>query len=60
MFDTQMAEKRRIEEGAQALQRKMIMASQLIGGLAGERVRWTDDSNNFRYVIIHKLFFFCF
>ncbi len=55
-----MAEKRRIEEGAQALQRKMIMASQLIGGLAGERVRWTDDSNNFRYVIIHKLFFFCF
>src|SRR5690348_865063 len=47
MFDTQMAEKRRIEDGALALQRKMVMASQLIGGLAGERVRWTDDSNNF-------------
>jgi dynein heavy chain len=30
-----------------ALQRKMVMASQLIGGLAGERVRWTEDSNNF-------------
>ena len=48
MFDTQMAEKRRIEDGALALQRKMVMASQLIGGLAGERVRWTEDSNNFR------------
>lgn len=47
MFDTQMAEKRRIEDGASALQRKMQMASQLIGGLAGERVRWTEDSNNF-------------
>ena len=47
MFDAQMSEKRRIEEGASALQRKMVMASQLIGGLAGERVRWTEDSNNF-------------
>mmetsp|Transcript_17913 Transcript_17913/g.16185 ORF Transcript_17913/g.16185 Transcript_17913/m.16185 type:complete len:3436 (+) Transcript_17913:1-10308(+) len=47
MFDTQMSEKRRIEDGASALQRKMVMASQLIGGLAGERVRWTEDSNNF-------------
>eukprot|EP01031_Cornospumella_fuschlensis_P002643 gene2643-3303_t len=43
MFDTQMAEKRRIEDGAMALQRKMVMASQLIGGLAGERIRWTED-----------------
>ena len=47
MFDAQMGEKRRIEDGAAALQRKMIMASQLINGLAGERVRWTEDSNNF-------------
>lgn len=47
MFDAQMGEKRRIEDGALALQRKMTMASQLIGGLAGERVRWTEDSNNF-------------
>lgn len=47
MFDAQMGEKRRIEDGATALQRKMIMASQLINGLAGERVRWTEDSNNF-------------
>lgn len=47
MFDTQMAEKKRIEDGALALQRKMVMASQLINGLAGERIRWTEDSNNF-------------
>ena len=47
MFDAQMAEKRRIEDGAMALQRKMTMASQLINGLSGERVRWTEDSNNF-------------
>ena len=32
MFDAQMAEKRRIEDGAMALQRKSQMASQLIGG----------------------------
>jgi len=47
MFDAQMAEKRRIEDGALALQRKMVAAGQLIGGLSGERIRWTDDSNNF-------------
>ena len=47
MFDAQMGEKKRIEDGAMALQRKMTMASQLIGGLAGERVRWTADSNDF-------------
>lgn len=46
-FDNQMAEKRKIEDGAMALQRKMTMASQLIGGLAGERIRWTEDANNF-------------
>jgi len=47
MFDNQMAEKKRIEDGAMALQRKMNQASELIGGLAGERQRWTEDANNF-------------
>merc|ERR1719473_2136298 len=47
MFEAQMAEKKRIEGGANALARKMQQASDLIGGLAGERVRWTEDSNNF-------------
>lgn len=40
-------EKKRIEDGANALARKMQQASNLINGLAGERVRWTEDSNNF-------------
>lgn len=47
MFESQMAKKKRIEDGANALARKMQQASDLINGLAGERVRWTDDSNNF-------------
>jgi dynein heavy chain len=47
MFEAQMAEKKRIEDGAKALANKMNQASDLIGGLAGERVRWTEDSNNF-------------
>ncbi len=46
-FDTQMAEKTRIEDGAKALERKMDMASQLINGLSGERVRWAEDSKLF-------------
>ena len=47
MFEAQMAEKRRIEDGAQMLQSKMHQASQLINGLAGERARWTEDADNF-------------
>ena len=47
MFDTQIGEKKRIEDGANALAKKMQQASNLINGLAGERVRWTEDSNNF-------------
>jgi len=47
MFEAQMAEKRRIEDGANALARKMNQASELINGLDGERIRWTEDSNNF-------------
>jgi len=47
MFDEQMGKKRRIEEGAMALQKKMNQASALINGLAGERTRWTEDAANF-------------
>lgn len=42
-----MAEKTRVEEGARSLERRMDMASQLIEGLAGERVRWNEDSKTF-------------
>merc|ERR1719230_597198 len=47
MFDNQMAEKKRIEDGAMALAKKMQQASDLINGLAGERERWTNDANEF-------------
>merc|ERR1711968_99062 len=50
VFEAQMAEKRRIEEGAQALARKMNQAAELIGGLSGEQKRWTEDSNNFSHL----------
>ena len=46
-FETQMAAKTKIEDGARALEQKMQQASDLINGLAGERVRWTEDANNF-------------
>ncbi|KAF4132123.1 Dynein heavy chain C-terminal domain [Phytophthora infestans] len=46
-FQTQMAEKARVEAFAQATKRKMDQATALIGGLGGEKVRWTEDSNRF-------------
>ncbi|KAG1713125.1 hypothetical protein DVH05_028501 [Phytophthora capsici] len=46
-FQTQMAEKARVEAFAQATKRKMDQATALIGGLGGEKLRWTEDSNRF-------------
>ena len=46
-FDAGMAEKTKLEDGAAALQRKLDQASALINGLAGERIRWTEDSKMF-------------
>jgi dynein heavy chain len=46
-FERQMSEKKRIEDGAAALARKMNQAEELIGGLAGEQERWTEDARNF-------------
>jgi dynein heavy chain len=46
-FETQMGEKTRLENNAAAMQRKLDQASALIGGLAGERVRWGEDSKMF-------------
>merc|ERR1719183_480299 len=53
LFQNQMAEKKKIEDGAAALQKKMTQASQLIGGLANERTRWTEDAKNFADVKQH-------
>ena len=46
-FENQVAEKQRIENNARGLEKKMGQASALINGLAGERIRWTEESNNF-------------
>jgi dynein heavy chain, axonemal len=46
-FEKQMRAKQEIEEGAMKLKRKMNAASALIGGLAGEQIRWTEDQAEF-------------
>ena len=46
-FDAAMAEKKRLEDDAAATQRKMDSATALISALAGEEVRWTEQSKQF-------------
>ena len=46
-FDAAMAEKQRLEDDAAATQRKMDSATTLISALAGEEVRWTEQSKQF-------------
>ncbi|KAH8068253.1 dynein light chain binding protein [Aureococcus anophagefferens] len=46
-FEAQMAKKEQIEAGALATRKKMEQATALIGGLGGERARWTEDSHKF-------------
>ena len=46
-FDKAMANKQALEEDAQACQRKMDSANALINALAGEEVRWTQQSKEF-------------
>ena len=54
MFEAQMAEKKKIEDGANALARKAQQASDLINGLAGEQKRWGEDAENL-VIQKHKL-----
>ena len=42
-----MAAKQRIQQDAEATQRRMDAANRLIGGLAGEKKRWTAQSEAF-------------
>ena len=46
-FDKAMADKARIQAEADGTQRKMDAANRLIGGLAGEQKRWTEQSEAF-------------
>ncbi|KAG9402276.1 hypothetical protein AC1031_006904 [Aphanomyces cochlioides] len=46
-FEAQMSEKARVEENAAVTRKKMEQATALIQGLAGEKKRWTEESNRF-------------
>ncbi|EEH55878.1 flagellar outer dynein arm heavy chain gamma [Micromonas pusilla CCMP1545] len=46
-FDAAMAQKQALEDDAAACQRKMEAATTLISALAGEEVRWTEQSKQF-------------
>uniref|UniRef100_A0A8D0CSV5 Dynein, axonemal, heavy chain 5 n=1 Tax=Sander lucioperca TaxID=283035 RepID=A0A8D0CSV5_SANLU len=53
LYDAAMKEKQDLEDDAQACRRKMSNATALIGGLGGEKVRWTDSSAGFQTQIKH-------
>uniref|UniRef100_A0A803VLU3 Dynein axonemal heavy chain 8 n=1 Tax=Ficedula albicollis TaxID=59894 RepID=A0A803VLU3_FICAL len=47
-FDAAMKEKMDLENDAETCKRKMQAASELIDGLSGEKVRWTQQSKEFK------------
>ncbi|XP_032540330.1 dynein heavy chain 8, axonemal isoform X1 [Chiroxiphia lanceolata] len=47
-FDSAMKEKMDLENDAETCKRKMQAASALIDGLSGEKVRWTQQSKEFK------------
>jgi dynein heavy chain len=47
LFDATMTKKKELQDDADTCNRKMSMASALIGGLGGEKVRWTAQSKLF-------------
>ncbi|OWF42162.1 dynein heavy chain 8, axonemal-like [Mizuhopecten yessoensis] len=48
MYDAAMQEKQELLDNAESCRRRMTAASTLIGGLAGEKVRWTQQSKLFK------------
>ncbi len=43
-FNEAMSNKQALEDKANMTKRKMDQANRLINGLAGEKIRWTEDS----------------
>eukprot|EP00741_Cyanophora_paradoxa_P017811 tig00021017_g17202.t1 len=50
-FEAALSEKQRLQEEADLTKRKMEMATSLINGLAGEKIRWTQQSKEFANTI---------
>ena len=48
LYDAAMSEKQELLDDAESCRRKMDAASALIGGLGGEKVRWTNQSKEFK------------
>lgn len=47
-YDTAVTEKQRLTEAANVCLRKMTAATTLINGLGGEKIRWTEQSGEFK------------
>ncbi|EZA60758.1 Dynein heavy chain 5, axonemal [Ooceraea biroi] len=47
-YDSAVAEKQRLTEAANVCLRKMTAATALINGLGGEKIRWTEQSKEFK------------
>uniref|UniRef100_A0A8C3H648 Dynein axonemal heavy chain 5 n=1 Tax=Chrysemys picta bellii TaxID=8478 RepID=A0A8C3H648_CHRPI len=52
MYNAAMQEKQTLLDDAEACRRKMNNATDLIEGLGGEKIRWTESSKNFQNQII--------
>lgn len=48
LYDEAMAKKQALVDDAETCRRKMKAASELIEGLSGEKVRWTEQSKEFK------------
>lgn len=48
LYDDAMQEKQDLKDDADTCKRRMIAAKTLIDGLRGEKIRWTEQSKEFK------------